>query len=222
MRVLIADENRKLARLIERALSEEGYAVDRCSRGAEVLRRMSATRYDIVVIDRATPDVDGIDVCRELRRSGSNVALLLMSTRDGVSERVFALDSGADDYIVKPFELHELRARIRALLRRSTTHEQLRLGPLEIDRIDRRVLLDGKAIEVTVREFALLLHLVYRSDRVVTRSELLTHVWSIDFDPGSNVVEAQIRRLRRRLGPHAWMIETVRTRGYRLRGSRER
>ena len=141
----------------------------------------------------------------------------MMSALGGVRERVLALDAGADDYVVKPFESVELLARIRALLRRSTGRMQLRFGPLEVDGAEHRALLGGRRLDLTAREFALLLHLAHRGERVVTRTELLTQVWSISFDPESNVVEAQIRRLRRKLGRHAAMIETVRGRGYRLR-----
>ncbi|HEX8952195.1 MAG TPA: response regulator transcription factor, partial [Polyangia bacterium] len=124
---------------------------------------------------------------------------------------------GADDYVVKPFEVEELLARVHALLRRSSGHAQLRLGPLELDRGGRRALLDGDPLDLTAREFALLLHLAHRSDRVVTRTELLSQAWSVRLDPESNVVEVHISRLRDKLGKYQWMIETVRGKGYRLR-----
>jgi DNA-binding response OmpR family regulator len=130
---------------------------------------------------------------------------------------VLGLDAGADDYLVKPFEVEELLARIHALLRRSGGHAQMDLGPLQIDRTNRRAMAGGRSLDLTMREFSLLLHLAHRAERVVTRSELLSNVWSIQFDPESNVVEVHVSRLRDKLGDLDWMIETVRGRGYRLR-----
>jgi DNA-binding response OmpR family regulator len=163
------------------------------------------------------PDLNGLEVCRQLRRFGSSVPILMLTARDEVGERVLGLDAGADDYLVKPFEIQELLARINALLRRAQGHAVSSIGALTLDRAGRRVLVDGKALDLTVRELALLLHLAHRVDQVVTRTELLTQVWSIRFDPESNVVEVHMSRLREKLGRRQWMIETVRGRGYRLR-----
>jgi DNA-binding response OmpR family regulator len=217
VRVLVVEDDQKLARFLERVLSEEGYSVDRCASGADAVERARASSYDLVLLDWMIPVLDGIEVCRQIRRGGSAVPIIMMTARDQVSERVLGLDAGADDYVIKPFEVEELLARVHALLRRSAGHAQLQLGPLALDRAQRRALLDGKPLELTTREFALLLHLAHRSERVVTRSELLTQVWSIQFDPESNVVEVHISRLRDKLGKHQWMIETLRGRGYRLR-----
>jgi DNA-binding response OmpR family regulator len=206
--------------LLERVLSEEGYSIDRCGSGADAVTQVRASSYDLVLLDWMIPDLDGIEVCRQIRRSGSTVPILMLTARDQVSERVLGLDAGADDYVVKPFEVEELLARIHALLRRSGGHAQLKLGALEIDRAGRRALLSGKPLDLTMREFALLLHLAHRADRIVGKSELLMQVWSIRFDPESNVVEVHISRLRDKLGRHQWMIETVRGRGYRLRTRR--
>jgi DNA-binding response OmpR family regulator len=222
VRVLVVEDDQKLARFLERVLVEEGYAVDRCASGADAVAHVRASAYDLVLLDWMIPDLDGIQVCRQLRRSGSSVPILMLTARDQVGERVLGLDAGADDYLVKPFEIEELLARIHALLRRSAGHAQLRLGALRIDRTGRRAVLDDRPLDLTSREFALLLHLAHRSDRVVTRSELLTSVWSIKFDPESNVVEVHMSRLRDKLGKHAWMIETVRGRGYRLVTQRRR
>jgi DNA-binding response OmpR family regulator len=218
--MLVVDDDQKLARFLERVLSEEGYGVDRCHSGADALTQVRSTTYDLILLDWMLPDLDGIEVCRQIRRSGSTVPILMLTARDQVRERVLGLDAGADDYLVKPFELDELLARIHALLRRSAGHAQLGLGALTLDRVGRRALLEGREVELTTREFALLLHLAHRADRVVTRSELLTQVWSIQFDPESNVVEVHVSRLRDKLGSYAWMIETVRGRGYRLRTAR--
>jgi DNA-binding response OmpR family regulator len=218
--VLVVEDDQKLARFLERVLTEEGYAVDRCQSGADAVTQVRASAYDLVLLDWMIPDLDGIEVCRQLRRGGSAVPILMLTARDQVGERVLGLDAGADDYLVKPFEVEELLARIHALIRRSGGHARLILGPLEIDRAGRRALVDGKALELTTREFALLLHLAHRADRVVSRSELLSQVWSIRFDPESNVVEVHISRLRDKLGDRQWIIETVRGRGYRLRTRR--
>ena len=221
VRVLVVEDDQRLARFLERVLSEEGYAVDRCASGADAITQLRASAYNLVLLDWMIPDLDGLEVCRQLRRGGSSVPILMLTARDQVSERVLGLDAGADDYLVKPFEVEELLARIHALLRRSTGHAQLNLGALTIDRLGRRVRLDGRPLDPTTREMTLLLHLAHRADQVVTRTELLTQVWSIAFDPESNVVDVHISRLRDKLGRHAWMIETVRGRGYRLRTRRD-
>ncbi|HEX9103292.1 MAG TPA: response regulator transcription factor [Polyangia bacterium] len=217
MRILVVEDDQKLARFLDRMLTEEGFSVDRCASGADALTRMRASDYDLVLLDWMIPDLDGIEVCRQARRGGSTVPILMLTARDQVGERVLGLDAGADDYVVKPFEVEELLARVHALLRRSSGHAQLRLGPLELDRGGRRALLDGDPLDLTAREFALLLHLAHRSDRVVTRTELLSQAWSVRLDPESNVVEVHISRLRDKLGKYQWMIETVRGKGYRLR-----
>jgi DNA-binding response OmpR family regulator len=217
VRILVVEDDQRLARFLERVLVEEGYAVDRSTSGADAVTQVRASGYDLVLLDWMIPDLDGIEVCRQVRRSGSAVPILMLTARDQISERVLGLDAGADDYLVKPFEIGELLARIHALLRRSNGHARLDLGPLLLDRTARRALVDGRPIELTSREFALLLHLAHRADRVVTKSELLTQVWSIQFDPESNVVEVLVSRLRDKLGRYAWMVETIRGRGYRLR-----
>ena len=217
MRILVVEDDARLARFLERVLVEEGYSVDRCSSGADALAQVRGSAYDLVLLDWMIPDLDGIEVCRQIRRGGATLPILMLTARDQVSERVLGLDAGADDYLVKPFELEELLARIHALLRRSSGHAQLRLGDLDLDRAERRATVDGKPLELTAREFALLLHLAHRAERIVTKSELLSQVWSIQFNPESNVVEVHMSRLRDKLGHRDWMIETVRGRGYRLR-----
>ena len=221
LRVLVVEDDQRLARFLERVLKEEGYSVDRCTSGADAVTQLRSGVYNLVLLDWMIPDLDGLEVCRQARRGGSTVPILMLTARDQVSERVLGLDAGADDYLVKPFDVEELLARINALLRRSSGHAQLRLGALAIDRASRTVELDGKRLDLTARELALLLHLAHRAGQVVTRTELLTQVWSIRFDPESNVVEVHMSRLRDKLGKRAWMIETVRGRGYRLRTQRD-
>jgi DNA-binding response OmpR family regulator len=221
MRILVVEDDQKLASFLGRVLSEEGYSVDRCATGADALVQAKAGVYELVLLDWMIPEVDGLEVCRQLRRDGFEMPILMLTARDQVRERVIALDAGADDFLVKPFELEELVARIHALLRRAQGHARLKLGALDIDRAQRRVLYDGELLDLTTKEMALLLHLAHRVDRIVTRSELLSQVWSIHFDPESNVVEVHISRLRDKLGACAWMIETVRGRGYRMRTKRD-
>jgi DNA-binding response OmpR family regulator len=217
MRILVVEDDQKVASFVGRVLTEEGYSVDRSATGADAMAQARSGVYELILLDWMLPDLDGLELCRQLRRDGLSVPILMLTARDQVRERVLALDAGADDYLVKPFEIEELVARINALLRRAQGHARLKLGPLDIDRAQRRVLLDGEPLDLTTREMALLLHFAHRVDRVVTRSELLSQVWSIRFDPESNVVEVHISRLRDKLGKYEWMIETVRGRGYRFR-----
>jgi DNA-binding response OmpR family regulator len=217
MKVLLLEDDRRLARFLARALSEEGLAVDVCGRGSEALAQAGALLYDMVVLDWIVPDTDGLTVCRELRQAGGTAPVMMITARGETQERVLGLDAGADDYLVKPFEVDEFMARIRALLRRASSFGKLRCGELEIDPIERQATIGGVAMALTSRELAMLLHLAQRSDRVVKRSEMLAHVCQMNFDPGSNLVDVHISRLRDKLGSHAWMIETIRGVGYKLR-----
>lgn len=220
VKLLVIEDDLKLARLLTRVLQEEGYVVDGCANGEAGLKQAASGLYDLVVLDWMLPDVDGLSVCRRLRARGASLPILMLTSRAEVSERVIALDSGVDDYVVKPFELEELVARIRALLRRIAGLGRTRVGALELDPHNRRVTLGSTPLDLTTREAALLAHLARRAGQVVTRSDLLAHVWSQQFDPGSNLVEVHVSRLRDKLGHAAWMIETVRGVGYRLRANR--
>jgi DNA-binding response OmpR family regulator len=220
VKILVVEDDRKLASFLQRVLVEEGYTVDVCSSGTAAFTQARTGIYGLIILDWMLPDLDGLEVCRRLRGAGFAVPILMLTARGEVSERVLALNSGADDYLIKPFEVEEFVARVNALLRRSTGHPSLKLGALEIERESRRALVESKVLELTSREFGLLLHLAHRAGQVVTRTELLAQVWSTQFDPESNVVEVHVSRLRDKLGEHAWMIETVRGRGYRLRASR--
>jgi DNA-binding response OmpR family regulator len=221
VKILVVEDDRKLALFLRRVFSEEGYLVDLSGSGPEALAQGRSGIYNLVVLDWMLPDLDGLEVCRQLRRAGSAASILMLTARGEVSERVLGLNAGADDYLVKPFEVEELIARVHALLRRSQGHARQKIGLLELDRESRRALLAGQTLDLTTREFNLLLQLAHREGQVVTRSELLSRVWSTRFDPESNVVEVHVSRLRDKLGGHAWMIETVRGRGYRLRAAPE-
>ena len=220
VKLLVIEDDLKLARLLTRVLQEEGYVVDGCAKGEQGLRQAASGLYDLVVLDWMLPDVDGLSLCRRLRERGASIPILMLTSRAEISERVIALDAGVDDYVVKPFEIEELVARIRALLRRIAGIGRIRVGTLEMDPTRRTVTLGSQPLELTAREQALLAHLARRADQVVTRSELLAHVWSTQFDPGSNLVEVHVSRLREKLGRAAWMIETIRGSGYRLRSNR--
>jgi len=219
MRCLIVEDDTKLALFLSRALNEEGYSSDICGRGVDAVNQVHGGTYDFVILDWMLPGMDGLAVCRELRQRGLTIPIIMLTARGEVGERVLGLRAGADDYMGKPFELEELLARIQAVLRRATATGKLIFGDLEINRLGHRASLAGKPIDLTMREFGLLLHLAYNANRVVPRSELLAKVWGTTFDPGSNLIDVHIKRLRDKLGEHAWMIDTVRGSGYRLKAS---
>ena len=219
MKVLVLEDDPKVARFVARVLSEEGYAVDLCANGTDAIVQGDAGVYDVVLLDWMVPEVDGLAACRELRRRGCTTPILMLTARGETRERVLGLDAGADDFLVKPFEVEELVARVKALVRRGAGFGALRCGALVLDRVGRRATIGGASLSLTAREFALILRLARKAGDVVTRTELLGHVWETSFDPGSNLVEVHVSRVREKLGAHAWMIETVRGVGYRLRES---
>jgi DNA-binding response OmpR family regulator len=220
VKVLVLEDDQRLARFVARVLSEEGLAVDVCGRGVDAIAQAESGVYDLLVLDWMVPDTDGLTVCREIRRTGNIAPIMMLTARGETRERVLGLEAGADDYLVKPFEVDELLARVRALLRRASNFAAQRCGDLEIDPVARQAKLAGTELTLTNRECALLLHLLQRADRIVKRSDLLAHVWGMRFDPGSNLVEVNISRLREKFGDRSWMIETVRGAGYRLRRQR--
>jgi DNA-binding response OmpR family regulator len=217
VKILVVEDDPKLARLLRRVLAEEGHVVDVCVNGDEALVQGRSGVYGLVLLDWMIPGVDGLSVCRELRRSGSQVPILMLTARCELSERVLAINAGADDYMAKPFEIDELLARLTALLRRSIGQQVISLGELEVDRLDRNATLAVKRLKLSAREFDVLAYLACRANQPVERSDLLAHVWPTQFDSGSNVVDVHINRLREKLGSFAWMIETIRGRGYMLR-----
>jgi DNA-binding response OmpR family regulator len=221
MRLLIVEDNRKLATFLKRALEEEGHIVDVVFDGSQGLDQAQQLNYDALILDWMLPGLDGLALVRQLREVGLSVPALMLTARGEVHERIAGLDAGADDYLTKPFELGELLARVRALARRGgQAPSTLRIGPLTLDKAERRVVVDGAQLELTPREFSLLAYLMREAGRVVSRTELLTQVWNIAFDPGSNVVDVQIKNIREKLCAHADLIETVRGVGYRLSPSR--
>ncbi len=217
MKVLVVEDNRKLASFLLRALTEEGYLVDLVEDGGVARDQISRLDYDLVILDWMLPTVDGLSVCRAARAAGAHVPILMLTARGEVPERIAGLDAGADDYLAKPFDLGELLARVRALARRGAGERVLHVGPVRIDRHEHAVTLDGRKLDLTPRELALLTYLVARAGKPVPRTELLAKVWDTSFDPGSNTVEVHVKNLRAKLGPHASELETVRGIGYRWR-----
>jgi DNA-binding response OmpR family regulator len=218
VKALIVEDDAKVARLLSRVLQEEGFVVDACASAADAITLGASLRYDLMVLDWMLPEGSGLDVCRTLRRRGIGAPIIMLTARGEVAERVLGLEAGADDYLCKPFHVDEFLARVHAVLRRSQgTASRFVVGPLEIDRPRRAASLRGAALDLTAREFTLLAYLAQRAGQVVSRTELLAHAWEARFDPGSNLVEVHVSRIRDKLGVDAGCIETVRGQGYRLR-----
>jgi DNA-binding response OmpR family regulator len=218
VKALIVEDDAKVARLLSRVLQEEGFVVDTCASAADAITYGGSLSYDLMVLDWMLPEGSGLDVCRTLRRRGISAPIIMLTARGEVAERVLGLEAGADDYLCKPFHVDEFLARVHAVLRRSQgTVSRFVVGPLEIDRPRRAATLRGAPLDLTAREFTLLAYLAQRAGQVVSRTELLAHAWEARFDPGSNLVEVHVSRIRDKLGADAGCIETVRGQGYRLR-----
>lgn len=224
MRLLVVEDDRQLGPLVRKALREEGHAVDLATNALDADHAARTNPYDLVVLDLGLPDGDGVSLCRGWRRDDAAVAVLILTARDATADKVAGLDAGADDYLTKPFDMAELCARVRALLRRPTGARQvvLRAGEVEVEVAARVVRRAGVTIPLTAREFAVLHYLLTRPGEVVSRSDLYDHVWDGDYDGLSNTVDVHVANLRRKLDrPGApSLIETVRGAGYRLGGGR--
>ena len=216
MRALVVEDQPKLASLIQRGLSEEGYAVDVAPDGPQALVRATATEYDVIVLDVMLPGFDGFEVCRRLREQTVQAPVLMLTARDGVDDRIAGLDLGADDYLTKPFAFDELLARLRALTRRGALARtpMLAVGALRLDPRTRQVWREDEEVDLSAKEFALLETFMRHPGQVLSRFELLEHAWDFAYDNRSNVVDVYVRYLRQKLGASA--IETVRGAGYRL------
>jgi two-component system, OmpR family, response regulator MprA len=221
VRVLVVDDEPQLRRALERALKLEGYEVELAADGEEALRSVVAGPLDAIVLDVLMPKLDGLEVCRELRARGDQVPILMLTARDAVQDRVDGLDAGADDYVVKPFALEELLARLRALMRRTNGDgvEALNYADLTLNPATREVRRGQRQVELTKTEFALLEHLMRHPRLVLTRSQLFEAVWGYDFGPRSNSLEVYIGYLRRKTeeGGEPRLIQTSRGVGYSLR-----
>jgi DNA-binding response OmpR family regulator len=220
MRILLVEDNHRLNNTLKMGLSEDGYAVDSAYTGPEGEEMARVGVYDVIILDVMLPGKDGMAVCRDLRDGRLNTPILMLTARDTVEDRIEGLDSGADDYLVKPFAINELRARIRALLRRDAQDKsgRLNLADLSLDPASHRVERAGRLIDLTSKEFALLEYFMRNPNRLLTREMVETHIWNYDFEGTSNVVDVYIRRLRRKIDdPHEIkLFETVRGSGYRL------
>jgi two-component system response regulator MprA len=220
VRILVVDDEPQLRRALERALKLEGYDVELAGDGDEALAAVASSGPDAVVLDLLMPKRDGLEVCRELRARGDRTPVLMLTARDAVSDRVDGLDAGADDYVVKPFALEELLARLRALLRRNGGGEgALTYADLSLDPDTREVRRGEREVELTKTEFALLEHLMRHPRQVLTRSQIFEAVWGYDFGPRSNSLEVYVGYLRRKTeaGGEPRLIQTVRGVGYALR-----
>ena len=220
MRILLVEDERKVASFIARALRENTYAVDVAETGEKALEFGTDVHYDAILLDVRLPGMSGIEVCRELRQRGIESPVLVLTARGLTEQKVEGLDAGADDYLTKPFVLAELLARVRALVRRGfhSGNAKLSYADLSLDRHRRRATLGREVIPLTSKEFALLELFLLRAPELVTRSEIVEHVWDCHFDSETNLVEVYINRLRKKLeeGQSVKMIHTVRGVGYRL------
>jgi len=219
MRVLIIEDEGKTAAFIRRALQAEGFAVDNVQNGEDGLAAALTTVFDAIVLDIMLPGRDGLSVLRELRAHSNPTPVLLLSARGGVDDRIDGLNAGADDYLPKPFVLGELAARIRALTRRATGETKsivLKLADLTLDTVTHKAMRSGNAIELSAREYALLEYLLRSQGRVCGRMQILEKVWEYDFDPGTNLVDVYIRRVRDKIdaGHAVPLLHTVRGVGY--------
>jgi DNA-binding response OmpR family regulator len=221
-RILIAEDERNLVSFLEKALRAAGYSTTTVTDGPSAIALARDEDFELLILDLGLPILDGTEVLKTLRAQGRRLPVIILSARDDVRDKVAGLQLGADDYLTKPFELDELLARIQVRLRSAGTSEPVTLtaGGVALDLRTRRAVVEGREIELSAREFALLELFLRHPDQVLSREQLLARVWGYDFDPGSNVVEVYVGYLRRKLGPD--VITTVRGMGYRLLSRRPR
>jgi two-component system, OmpR family, copper resistance phosphate regulon response regulator CusR len=215
-RILIAEDEGRIASFLEKGLRANGFATTVADDGRDALHLADSDDFDLLILDVGLPGLDGFAVLRELRRRGRRLPVVILTARDSVEDTVAGFEGGADDYVAKPFRFEELLARVRARLREDHAAEPtvLQVGDASLDLRTRRLTVDGKTVELTAREFAMAEMFFRHPGQVLSREQLLSHVWGYDYDPGSNVVEVYVRYLRQKLG-EAW-ITTVRGMGYRL------
>jgi two-component system, OmpR family, response regulator len=214
MKILVVEDEDRIASFLDKGLTAYGFVVERVATGRAALAAGCDPEFDLAILDLGLPDLDGIEVLRRWRREGNEVPVIVLTARDKVSDRIRGLDLGADDYLPKPFAFKELLARVRARLRpRAAT--TLEVGGVRLDFLSRDVWVDGRPVDLTVREFVLLEEFVRHPNQILTREQLLGGVWKLQFDPRSNLVDVYVGYLRRKLGDG--LIQTVRGEGYRLR-----
>lgn len=220
MRILLVEDEPNAARMLAKGLREQTFAVDVALDGEEAVFQASVNSYDLLILDVVLPFKTGLEVCSELRDQGLSIPILMLTARDGVQDRITGLDAGADDYLIKPFDFHELLARTRALLRRGHTLKPqiFTSADLAIDTRSHKVNRAGKSIELTAKEYALLEYLARRAGEVVKRADIAEHVWDDSYDPFSNLIEVYIRRLRQKIDEDfsPKLILTLRGDGYLL------
>jgi len=220
MKILLIDDDPLIIEFVRRGLLEDGYTVDSAATGSEGLLCARVGSYDAVILDVGLPDTSGFTVAQEMRKEGDATPILMLTARTGTENLVHGLDSGADDYLTKPFDLRELRARLRALTRRggSTRTEDIVIGPLSLNRINHDVRMGERPLRLTPKEYRLLEYFMLRPGETVSRTELLEKVWEMNFDPQSNIVDVHVARLRSKLKrfPASPQLETVRGFGFRL------
>jgi len=221
MRLLIIEDEKKFTDFLRRGLKEEGYAVDVASDGEQGYFLATTEDYDLIILDLRIPKIDGLSLCRKLRAENIASPILILTVRDSVEDKVSGLDSGADDYLTKPFAFEELLARVRALLRKRQipTPTKLQVADLELDLVSHKAARGGRDIALTAKEYALLEYLMRNKGTVVTRTMISEHVWDINFDTFTNVFDVYINYLRKKvdLGQKKKLIQTVRGRGYSLK-----
>lgn len=219
MRLLLVEDDARLADLLVRSLREGGYAVDHATDGDAAVVQAAVNPYDVIVLDVQLPKRNGLEVCAEIRKRGSRVPILMLTARDAVRDRVAGLDAGADDYLTKPFDLAELEARVRALLRRmpELSPSRLTVGDLTVDVAAQRAERGGRTLALTTKEYVLLEYLARHAGRVIGRAELVEHVWDENHDPFTNAIEVYINRVRKKVDQgRAPLIHTRRGAGYML------
>jgi two-component system copper resistance phosphate regulon response regulator CusR len=225
MRILLVEDEPDASQMLAKGLREQSYAVDVATDGETAVYQAGVNDYDLVILDVMLPLKDGFEVCRELRAEGLTFPILMLTARDAPPDRVVGLDMGADDYLTKPFDFHELLARLRALLRRGPAlrPETVEVSDLSIDLRARQVRRGARQIELTAKEYALLEYLARRAGEVVTRAEIAEHVWEENFDPFSNLIEVYVQRLRRKIdeGHTPKLLRTRRGEGYMLASGKE-
>ena len=221
MRILVIEDERKIADFIKRGLKEEGYAVDVSYDGQEGHFQATTAEYDLIILDLMLPNLDGMSLCKKLREEKNATPILMLTAKDQIRDKILGLDAGADDYLTKPFAFAELLARVRALLRRNESRgiTKLNVGELTIDLVTHKVSRAGKEIDLTAKEFALLEYLMRNTGAIVTRTMISEHVWDINFDTYTNVIDVYINYLRNKIdqGFSKKLIHTIRGRGYILK-----